>query len=150
MARGPAFYCNNDGWPNATDSGVEIARHNLSMAAYLMGANEGSYFSSGLHWSDLVPGTPTQDLSVHTLQFVNLMCINMSHTALLQVPWRRPGRTGRTSQTILGVRLGHTKWTSNCSGEPLSLRSFRPVQCHNNLCWVMCAQYGRLLPQSAL
>ena len=88
MARGPAFYCNNDGWPNATDSGVEIARHNLSMAAYLMGANEGSYFSSGLHWSDLVPGTPTQDLNpggfmltlicsaCGTLQFVHLMCIN--------------------------------------------------------------------------
>ena len=57
MARGPGFYCNNDGWPNATDGGVEVARHNLSMAAYLMGAAEGSYFSSGLHWSDLVPGT---------------------------------------------------------------------------------------------
>lgn len=24
MARGPAFYCNNDAWPNATDGGVEI------------------------------------------------------------------------------------------------------------------------------
>ena len=57
MSRGPAFYCNNDGWPNKTDGGVGVARHTISMAAYLMGAAEGSYFSSGLHWSDLIPGT---------------------------------------------------------------------------------------------
>eukprot|EP00729_Bicosta_minor_P010779 gene10779-471_t len=35
MASGPAFYCNNDAWPNTTDGGVAVARHNLSMAAYL-------------------------------------------------------------------------------------------------------------------
>jgi hypothetical protein len=57
MRRRPAFYCNNDGWPNRTDGGVGLARHTISMAAYLMGAAEGSYFSSGLHWSDLIPGT---------------------------------------------------------------------------------------------
>jgi len=55
MLRGGGFYCNNDGWPNATDGGVQISRHTVSLAAYLMGAQKDSYFSSGLHWADLVP-----------------------------------------------------------------------------------------------
>ena len=56
-ARGPALYTNNDGWPNATDGGTMIGRHNISLAAYLLAAEEGSYFASGLHWTDLIPGT---------------------------------------------------------------------------------------------
>ena len=57
MAAHPAFYCNNDGWPNATDGGAGWAAHNISLAAYLVAAAEPSYFSSGLHWTDLIPGT---------------------------------------------------------------------------------------------
>ena len=57
MAAGPAFYCNNDGWPNTTDNGVQRHRHTISLAAYLVAAGPDSYFSSGLHWTDLVPGT---------------------------------------------------------------------------------------------
>ena len=56
MARGPAFYCNNDGWPNATDGGVAYARHNLSLGAFPIAASPNSYFSSGLHWTDVIPG----------------------------------------------------------------------------------------------
>ena len=47
----------NDGWPNTTDGGTAIERHEVSLAAYLVAAHESSYFSSGLHWTDLVPGT---------------------------------------------------------------------------------------------
>ena len=53
---------------------MEIARHTISLAAYLMGAREGSYFSSGLHWFDLVPGTaekawPIWCVLSHSLSF---------------------------------------------------------------------------------
>jgi hypothetical protein len=34
-----------------------IRRHNISLAAYLIAAEEGSYFASGLHWTDLISGT---------------------------------------------------------------------------------------------
>jgi hypothetical protein len=45
------------GWPNATDGGQGWSNHNVSLAAYLVAASEFSYFSSGLHWFDLIPGT---------------------------------------------------------------------------------------------
>ena len=45
------------GWPNATDGGKGWSNHNVSLAAYLVAANTFSYFSSGLHWTELVPGT---------------------------------------------------------------------------------------------
>ena len=54
---GPGFYCNNDAWPNTTDGGVMVARHTVSLAAYMLARGAASYFSSGLHWTDLVPGT---------------------------------------------------------------------------------------------
>ena len=49
--------CSNDGWPNRTDGGLASGRHTVSLAAYLVAAHENSYFSSGLHWTDLIPGT---------------------------------------------------------------------------------------------
>ena len=53
----PTFICNNDGWPNSTDGGVAWARHNISLAAYMLAMGNHSYFSSGLHWFNLVQGT---------------------------------------------------------------------------------------------
>merc|ERR1711871_1558990 len=49
---GPAFATNNDGAP---DGGRLQAAHNVSLAAYLLAAQTGSYFSSGHRWSDDPP-----------------------------------------------------------------------------------------------
>ena len=47
-ARGPTLLCCNDA-DKATDGGAGL---NVSLAAYLMNANEGSYFGPGEHWAN--------------------------------------------------------------------------------------------------
>ena len=158
QAARPTFLCNNDAWPNATDGGVQWARHNLSLAAYLIGAQarpssppdnlmtvdwfrgarrgEGcaspdnarlhahaaarygrknnqrlepehwtytqgccccrvrtqadSYFSSGLHWSDTVPGSDGRQKAwpVRLPERSSAVCRTRALCQRSLVPWR--------------------------------------------------------------
>ena len=49
---GPSFATNKDGAP---DGGMLQGQHDVSLAAYLLAAQPGSYFSSGHGWSDDAP-----------------------------------------------------------------------------------------------
>ena len=56
--RRPSFACNNDGAQNSTVIPTPYgniswqSQHELSLAAFMMGMEEGSYFGSGRHWDD--------------------------------------------------------------------------------------------------
>lgn len=55
----PSFACNNDGHPNTTAFPTPFGnltfeeQHQLSLAAFMMGMEIGSYFGSGMHWDDI-------------------------------------------------------------------------------------------------
>ena len=60
---GATIACNNDGAPGAFEGkpgfGVGpygnityLGQHRLSLAAFMMGMESGSYFGSGMHWTD--------------------------------------------------------------------------------------------------
>ena len=52
---GPAFATNNDGSPSGAPPNTTVTwegQHVVSLAAFMMAMEAGSYFSSGLHWGD--------------------------------------------------------------------------------------------------
>eukprot|EP00039_Didymoeca_costata_P033182 m.41073 g.41073 ORF g.41073 m.41073 type:complete len:476 (-) comp9736_c0_seq1:21-1448(-) len=57
--RGPTIACNNDGnstggpGPSPYWNITWMEQHAMSLGAFMMGMEEGSYFGSGLHWSDI-------------------------------------------------------------------------------------------------
>ena len=57
-SKGPAIACNNDGTLNKTLFPSPYGpiswfnQHEMSLAAFMMGMQEGSYFGSGNHWDD--------------------------------------------------------------------------------------------------
>jgi hypothetical protein len=57
--RGPTLSCNNDGsmnktlFPSPYGNISWFGQHEASLAAHMLGMEEGSYFGSGMHWSDV-------------------------------------------------------------------------------------------------